>query len=229
MVCKLLQDLAWKQGKTIITTIHQPSSESFHFFDRLLLMCDGKVVYQGLGQKVVPYFGEMGYTFPKFSNPADGFMKIISVNYPKQDEDIKKIADLVDHYQLKMATKVTEQYQAITCYAPDLGKSSTLHRTSMAIQWSTLWWRNVLFSKRQPLVIIGRIAMCIFLAGSMLTVYWHKLGWHRHDPLHPFPDQEEIQNTTGAMFLLMMEIMLANSLCNFLVFQVERECFLREY
>lgn len=31
------------------------------------------------------------------------------------------------------------------------------------------------------------------------------------------------------MFLLMMEIMLANCLCNFLVFQVERECFLREY
>ena len=128
-----------------------------------------------------------------------------------------------------MAAKVTEQYQAITCYAPDLGKSSTLHRTSMAIQWSTLWWRNVLFAKRQPLVIIGRVAMCLFLAGSMLTVYWHKLGWHRHNPLHPFPDQEEIQNTTGAMFLLMMEIMLANSLCNFLVFQVERECFLREY
>jgi len=35
-----------RSGKTIISTIHQPSSESFAEFDRLLLMCDGHCVYQ---------------------------------------------------------------------------------------------------------------------------------------------------------------------------------------
>lgn len=46
-VCKLLRDLAHQEGKTIISTIHQPSSEAFMYFDRLLLMCDGHTVYQG--------------------------------------------------------------------------------------------------------------------------------------------------------------------------------------
>jgi ABC-type multidrug transport system ATPase subunit len=47
-VCKLLQDLAHNEGKTIIATIHQPPSQAFMYFDRLLLMCDGYTVYQGL-------------------------------------------------------------------------------------------------------------------------------------------------------------------------------------
>ena len=43
-IVKLLKKLS-RQGKTIISTIHQPSSESFLEFDRLLLMSDGFCVY----------------------------------------------------------------------------------------------------------------------------------------------------------------------------------------
>mmetsp|Transcript_21772 Transcript_21772/g.33627 ORF Transcript_21772/g.33627 Transcript_21772/m.33627 type:complete len:205 (+) Transcript_21772:277-891(+) len=54
-IVKLLQNLA-RQGKTIISTIHQPSSESFNLFDRLLLMSDGHCVYQGDANKSADYF-----------------------------------------------------------------------------------------------------------------------------------------------------------------------------
>ena len=43
-IVKLLKKLA-RNGKTVISTIHQPSSESFLLFDRLILMCDGNCVY----------------------------------------------------------------------------------------------------------------------------------------------------------------------------------------
>lgn len=43
-IVKLLKKLA-RSGKTVISTIHQPSSESFLLFDRLILMCDGNCVY----------------------------------------------------------------------------------------------------------------------------------------------------------------------------------------
>ena len=44
-ICKVLQKLARDQGKTIISTIHQPSSQTFSTFDRLILMADGYIVY----------------------------------------------------------------------------------------------------------------------------------------------------------------------------------------
>lgn len=44
-IVRLLKKLA-RSGKTVISTIHQPSSEAFSLFDRLILMCDGHCVYQ---------------------------------------------------------------------------------------------------------------------------------------------------------------------------------------
>ena len=37
----------------------------------------------------------MGYAAGKFSNPADIFMKVLSLNYPKQKEDEDKVNQLV--------------------------------------------------------------------------------------------------------------------------------------
>jgi ABC-type multidrug transport system ATPase subunit len=35
-----------QKGRTIISTIHQPSSEIFENFDKLLLLVKGKAIYQ---------------------------------------------------------------------------------------------------------------------------------------------------------------------------------------
>jgi len=44
-VVNILKNLA-KSGRTVISTIHQPSSEIFGTFDKLLLMVQGKIIYQ---------------------------------------------------------------------------------------------------------------------------------------------------------------------------------------
>jgi ABC-type multidrug transport system ATPase subunit len=78
-ICKLLQDLAHNKYKTVISTIHQPSSQAFKFFDRLILMADGKIVYQGLAFDAADYFSNLGFKSSRFSNPADIFMKVLAV------------------------------------------------------------------------------------------------------------------------------------------------------
>ena len=40
----VLRELA-NQGKTVITSIHQPSSQIFQSFDQLILLADGKTIY----------------------------------------------------------------------------------------------------------------------------------------------------------------------------------------
>lgn len=54
-IVSLLEKQA-KKGKTVISTIHQPSSEAFKLFDRLILMMDGHITYQGLAKDSTLYF-----------------------------------------------------------------------------------------------------------------------------------------------------------------------------
>jgi ABC-type multidrug transport system ATPase subunit len=45
-----------QQGKTIICTIHQPSSEIFEMFDRLCLLAEGHLAYIGDLNKAYDFF-----------------------------------------------------------------------------------------------------------------------------------------------------------------------------
>lgn len=65
-----LQHLA-AMGRTIVTTIHQPSTDIFFKFDRLMLLADGHMVYNGPTKDVVAYFAKLGYKCPKYTNPAE--------------------------------------------------------------------------------------------------------------------------------------------------------------
>ena len=44
-IVKKLQQLARKKGKTVISTIHQPSSQTFSYFDKIFLMVDGHIIF----------------------------------------------------------------------------------------------------------------------------------------------------------------------------------------
>jgi ATP-binding cassette subfamily G (WHITE) protein 1 len=79
-VMDLLNDLA-KSGRTIITTIHQPNTDIFNSFDRLLMLAKGKIVYFNEAKLAVDYFASLGdnYKCPEWNNPADFFMDLISI------------------------------------------------------------------------------------------------------------------------------------------------------
>ncbi|XP_042501307.1 ABC transporter G family member 21 isoform X2 [Macadamia integrifolia] len=66
-----LQGLA-RGGRTVVTTIHQPSSRLYWMFDKLVVLTDGHPIYSGTASRVMEYFGSIGYV-PRMDlvNPAD--------------------------------------------------------------------------------------------------------------------------------------------------------------
>lgn len=58
-------------GKTIITTIHQPSSRIFHMFEKILLIAEGYPVYYGKARDSMEYFSSLGFIPEIAMNPAE--------------------------------------------------------------------------------------------------------------------------------------------------------------
>src|SRR5687768_12975423 len=81
-------------GRTIISTIHQPNSDIFMNFDRLMLMAQGKIIFYNEARLAVDYFASINYRCPDYNNPADFFMTIMSMDshddLDSEDNDVVK-------------------------------------------------------------------------------------------------------------------------------------------
>ncbi|KAL8964188.1 MAG: hypothetical protein Q9183_004632, partial [Haloplaca sp. 2 TL-2023] len=81
---KTLKLLASK-GRTIIVTIHQPRSEIWGLFDRLVLLSAGSTVYSGPAKECLSYFEEVGYPVPAFVNPAEFLVDLAAIDNRSPD------------------------------------------------------------------------------------------------------------------------------------------------
>ena len=68
---QLLKNLA-NHGKTVVASLHQPSSEIFGLLDRVIILAKGRVVYNGYVHDLAGYLQDYtGYECPQYSNIAD--------------------------------------------------------------------------------------------------------------------------------------------------------------
>ena len=81
-VAEIVKMLA-KNGRTVITTIHQPSNELLMKFDKVICMCRGEIVYYGSPENINVHFSQLGFEAPRNTNPAEHLMTILN------EDDIK--------------------------------------------------------------------------------------------------------------------------------------------
>eukprot|EP00923_Selenidium_pygospionis_P046754 GHVN01080753.1.p1 GENE.GHVN01080753.1~~GHVN01080753.1.p1 ORF type:complete len:689 (+),score=110.00 GHVN01080753.1:40-2067(+) len=91
-VCEILNFLAYS-GRTVITTIHQPSTAVFEMFNKVLLLSEGRMIYFGDRLGAVAWFSRLGgsYTVPTHSNPADHLIEALAI---KPDEKATKLIEI---------------------------------------------------------------------------------------------------------------------------------------
>ena len=74
-------------------------------------MMDGFITYQGKAKDSTMHFSKIGLTCPMRTNPADYYMRILSVNYPKKQVDEKNIQMLTDHYNNTVMQSLMESHK----------------------------------------------------------------------------------------------------------------------
>ncbi|KAL5232510.1 hypothetical protein ABZP36_031286 [Zizania latifolia] len=77
-----LRRMAASGGRTVVVTIHQPSSRLYHMFDKVLLLSsDGCPIYCGRAADALSYFASVGFASPLSLNPADLMLDLANVNH----------------------------------------------------------------------------------------------------------------------------------------------------
>ncbi|KAF9681861.1 hypothetical protein SADUNF_Sadunf05G0046900 [Salix dunnii] len=86
-VMKHIVKLARQDGRTIVASIHQPSSEVFELFHNLCLLSSGKTVYFGPVSMAEQFFSSNGFPCPTLRNPSDHYLRTINADF---DMDIEQ-------------------------------------------------------------------------------------------------------------------------------------------
>lgn len=172
-ICKLLHDLARRKGKTIVATIHQPSSEAFFYFDRLILMADGFTVFQGDAGESLDYFRSCKFNVPKRCNPSDFFMKALDIKYPKQDDDIAKLELLNRTYRFSLEKRIDVEGKLIKLDVPeDWARGEPSYRAPLSTQLTQLMNRSWILAQREPRISRAKIAQTLIVAFFLIPTFW---------------------------------------------------------
>ncbi|KAM1038693.1 hypothetical protein ACFX13_034073 [Malus domestica] len=92
-VTQTLRALA-RDGRTVIASIHQPSSEVFELFDQLYLLSSGKTSSYELIGRFFQFFAQAGFPCPALRNPSDHFLRCINSDFDKVKATLKGSMEL---------------------------------------------------------------------------------------------------------------------------------------
>ncbi|KAK7861728.1 hypothetical protein R5R35_008701 [Gryllus longicercus] len=93
------------QGRTVLCTIHQPSSELFALFHQLVLVADGRVVFIGDAPSALDFFAGHGYRCPEAYNPAEFFMRALALTPGSEESSRVAIRRLCEHFAVSDAAR----------------------------------------------------------------------------------------------------------------------------
>ena len=213
IVVALMGKIAREVKKTIIYTIHQPSSDIFRMFDQLLLIYKGKLIFQGPSADSVKYFQQnLTLTVKTDTNPADRFMYIMQVDHEKVQEKLVGEYDRVikPKYDAQLSTQevLNAEFQ-LKSFSP------------LTTQFAALFGRSVLITKRNPLLTLVKVIQLVFMGFFFCSIFWQ---------INDNPtDIKAMFNKNGSLFFMTAFHFIPAMMAMIVTFPIQRAAFLKEY
>ncbi|KAJ6842775.1 ABC transporter G family member 14-like [Iris pallida] len=206
-----LKRLAGEGGRTVVTTIHQPSSRLYHMFDKVVLLSSkGSPIYYGRASDAVDYFSTIGFSSPLTVNPAELLLDLANGIAPNskhaaedgasmEDEQKAVSEELVSSYDRNIAARLKAEL-CVTSTDPKHNHHHCGNDTDAAAaaaaaalmrkgeQWGSSWWeqftvllRRGLKERRHDAFNKLRIFQVLSVATLGGLLWWHTPPSHLQD------------------------------------------------
>lgn len=213
-------------GRTIITTLHQPSSEVFEMFDQLLLLTEGRVAYFGPANKALDFFADENFRCPPNYNPADYFIMTLAI-LPDSVETCKRRAESIcNSFEKTSICKaiIDDIGEVMNSSTNGHNLNSVFDATRYGASWFTQFinvlWRSWVTNVRDPIVFKAKIFQTIVISVLFGLIYLKTNDEY---------NQNDVQNINGLLFLLLIQMTMQNLFAVINLFPLELPIFLREY
>nr|QUF59472.1 ATP-binding cassette transporter Abcg-like8 [Brachionus angularis] len=215
-------------GKTIVCTIHQPSSETFAIFDKICILSQTKLAYFGSRENALNFFtNNLHKTCPPFTNPADFYMDVLGVDVNDSDNSRAEIHNYCEVYSKsefnhelseKISNVYPEYFSTPTNYTP--------YKSNFFDQMYNLSKRSFLNYFRNRKVVMNDLGMVIITALLGGLIFFQSS--EKVNGTCTF-DQKSSRIISYAMFYTITVSVIFSMLAAVLVFPFEIPIYLREH
>ncbi|KAL0432140.1 UNVERIFIED_CONTAM: ABC transporter G family member 25 [Sesamum latifolium] len=222
------------KGKTVVTSVHQPSSRVYQIFDELLVLSEGRCIYLGKGSEAMGYFESIGFS-PSFPmNPADFLLDLangvcqLDGTSEKEKPNVRQVllssydhllapnvkAACMDALTSTMFPEGTSIITACNNATSKHYKSWDSHVSSWFNQFTILLQRNLKERKHETFnsLRVFQVMVASLLAGFM---WWHS-------------DYHDIQDRLGLLFFISIFWGVFPSFNAVFAFPQDRAIFIKE-
>ncbi|XP_057477937.1 ABC transporter G family member 14-like [Actinidia eriantha] len=184
-------------GRTVITTIHQPSSRLYHMFDKVMLLSEGCPIYYGPASTALEYFSSVGYSTSITINPADLLLDLANGIGPDKtieqgdntEQERKLVRDvLISAYDKNISTILKAELSSLEVNNYNYAKDASIRNNVKPEQWCTSWWHQFkvlllrgLRERRYEAFNRLRIFQVISVAALGGLLWWHTPTSHIED------------------------------------------------
>ncbi|CAF0898548.1 unnamed protein product [Brachionus calyciflorus] len=233
MACSVMESMKKlaKQGKTIICTIHQPSSEIFQEFDTLCLLSEGRLAFFGSIFDASVFFKNQGMELPPNYNPADFYIRKLAVIPSDREKCLKNVLKICDGFsnsEFKSRINSTIKYINNEKYSQEtkakleneivLRSKKSRDKSNFFTQLGWLLWRNSMGIIREPFTFKIQVFQTLIVSLLFGLIYL-RLSY----------DQKGVMDMNGYLFLCICNHGFSTMFFVVNTFPIELPIFLREY
>ncbi|KAE8710896.1 Pleiotropic drug resistance protein 2 [Hibiscus syriacus] len=185
-ICKFMRQMVHIMDVTMVISLLQPAPETYDLFDHIILLSEGRIVYQGPTECVLEFFEYMGFKCPERKAVADFLQEVTSKKDQEQywfrkDQPYSyvTVSDFVQgfnsfHIGQQLESDLRVPYDRSVAHHPALvtekyGISNwELFRACFAREWLLLKRNSFVYIfKTVQITIMSMIAMTVFFKTEM--------------------------------------------------------------